>query len=189
MWNPMFHFQLFTCRLHRRVSFADAVGLDLTSIRIMTEGRDTPPYLESCFEFEELSISKQPEPVLTALFSQPVSNYTDFLKQLTHNAVSLESIDATQKALTGMIKVSNLGYQKSVIIRYTTDGWKSHEELTCYYVNPVYSSGTQSVHDTFAFQIEVDKTWTSFEFCICYSCAGSVFWDNNYGQNYKLSKK
>ena len=178
---------LYIFRTQRRVSFADSVGLDLASIRIMTEGRDTPPFLEQHYKHIEQCVELQS--LLCPLFPQPIANFHQFLRQLTDNSVSLESVEITSKAITGMIKVRNLAYEKSVTVRFTTDRWKSYSEVQCSYVAPLYIPGSSSVHDSFTFLIDVDKRWTEVEFCIQYCCQDRELWDNNCGSNYKLALK
>lgn len=178
---------LTICRVQRRVSFADSVGLDLASIRIMTEGRETPPYLESYLA--KVDHAKETKSRLQPLFVQPIANFSGFLKQLTENGVSLESVEVTDSTISGTVKVQNMAFEKCVRVRFTTDDWKSHTDHTCYYVNPAYRSHKYSAHDSFAFKIEADESWRKCEFCICYTCQGSSYWDNNKGANYKMEMK
>lgn len=175
------------CRVQRRVSFADSLGLDLASIRIMTEGRDTPPYLE--LNLQNTSLAKESRPQLTALFPQPIANFSTFIRQLTEGCVSLESLDVHDTVITGIIKVKNVAYEKTVLVRYTVDDWVSTKDVSCFYINPLYKPGQSCAHDSFSFQIEIDRSHSSFEFCISYCCAGNTYWDNNRGANYRLVRQ
>jgi len=172
-------------RSPRRVSFADSLGYDLESIRIMSEGIDTPPKLLNC-NVSNSSNSKQPS--LRPLFAQPITDYNDYLRRLSSDCVCLESLDINEKAMRGLVKVRNIDYTKSVKIRYTADNWRSCEELECYYLNPAFGAAKTSIYDTFHFQLSIDERWSSFEFCISYKCKGEQFWDNNNGANYRLDR-
>lgn len=175
-------------RMDRRVSFADAVGLDLASIRIMTEGRDTPPHLEHCLEHLNL-YTDTPLPRLIPEFKQPITDYGKFMAQLQTCCVALESLDVKGNFLTGMMKVRNLAYEKSVVVRYSTDDWMTTHLVTCYYVNPANGHTRTNIHDTFSFQTEVAASCRSLQFCVSFQCQGQMFWDNNEGANYRLQRE
>ncbi|XP_067948166.1 protein phosphatase 1 regulatory subunit 3B-like [Watersipora subatra] len=173
-------------KVQRRVSFADSVGLDLASIRIVTDGRDTPPYLGTIYDTAVTTKTIEP---LVPLFAQPIARFSNFLNDLMNNNVSLESVDVKEESVTGLVKVKNLSYEKSVVVRYTEDEWRSYRETTCSYVSPVYSQLKANVHDTFSFRIQLNSSCSLFEFCICFRCQGCEFWDNNRGKNYQLRRQ
>lgn len=77
--------------------------------------------------------------------------------------------------------LQNYAYNKSVFVRYTTDGWKTFDDQALIY-NKTNANGTE--------------TWTSkldlanysnvddFQYAICYSVYGTEYWANNFGENY-----
>ncbi|KAJ3039492.1 hypothetical protein HDV00_012172 [Rhizophlyctis rosea] len=101
------------------------------------------------------------------------------------------------KLLVGTVLVRNLAFQKSVSIRYTTDGWTTSGEIVAEY------SATVSQHhgefygvDRFGFELDLvddldlgTATDVKFEFAINYNVAGSSYWDNNGGENYQVQLK
>lgn len=177
---------ILVCSLQRKVSFADAVGLDLASIKIMTEGRDTPPNLENYFTALQIQESRHQ---VMPQFAQPITNFNEFLSKLNLNCVSLECVEVKNYVITGLVKVRNLAYHKTVLIHYTADGWRSKQCVPCYYVNPASNSKAHNTHDTFSFQVELDSAVPRVEFCVSYDCQGQMYWDNNDGANYLLVRE
>jgi len=173
-------------RLRRKVSFADAVGLDLASIRVMTEGRDTPPYLENYLSALHI---QEPACQLVPHFVQPITNFSEYMAKLNEGRVSLESVDIKNNILTGVVKVRNIAYHKNVVVHYTVDSWRSKHTLPCYYVNPITGAKAHSVHDAFSFQLEMADIWNNVEFCVSFVCQSQTYWDNNGGANYLLVRE
>lgn len=172
-------------RVVRRVSFADNVGLELASIRIMTEGRDTPPDLDR-FNALRFGESKIPQWILQPQFLQPIQDFNTFYHRLNTNCVALESISIHNNVLTGVVKVCNIAYEKRVAIHYSTDEWKTKKLFLCYYVNTMPGAATSCKYDAFSFQMEIDGSCERFDFCVQYLCAGKEFWDNNNERNFTL---
>ena len=80
-------------------------------------------------------------------------------------------------------EVDDLGFEKRVGIRYTTNNWATCRDC----------DGTWSRHDTAAntdqFLIYSEPLLTStasIEYAIYYDVKGTTFWDNNRGANYSL---
>lgn len=168
------------------MSFADSVGLELASIRYMTEGRDTPPNLERFHQNHQLK-EKQPRPnPLKPQFLQPIHDFGEFYSKLHSNCVALESVAVVNNVINGIIKVRNIAYEKYVKILYTTDGWKTKATLPCYYVNSLNSMTVSNHFDAFSFQLETKPDCDRLDFCIEYSCAGQTYWDSNSSKNYTL---
>ena len=94
------------------VRFADALGLDLESIRHILDVSDAPP----------TALGRAPPSVsarlrLMARFAEPGSSI-DFLRRVQERKVSLEevSVDAERCTVSGVIRVANVAYQKQVCI-------------------------------------------------------------------------
>lgn len=182
---------IFTCRLDRKVSFADSLGLELASIRLMSEGRDTPPNLSNVPQPIEFNATKPSNTkILEPQFKQPITDFNAFYHSLGINSVALESICIIENTINGIVKVRNIAFEKEVIVCYTYDDWMSVNHCRCHYINPTTcdSPSTTSIFDTFVFQLPADANWHTVEFCIQYKCSGQTYWDNNRGENYCLKK-
>jgi hypothetical protein len=99
--------------------------------------------------------------------------------------------------IKGVILVNNLSYAKNVGIRYTTNNWATWMDTAATYVEPFDSgddgeswpgNGEQWTFTTP--ELPYDNSSASFEFAIYYQRldTGEWFWDNNFSQNYTLSK-
>ena len=102
--------------------------------------------------------------------------------------VSLRSITLKNCGLLGTLRVENLAYEKYVFIRTTFDNWQTQHDVTARYL-PGSSTGST---DTFTFELS-SELWrhkgsdTHAELCICYQVDNRTFWDNNEGENFKIS--
>nr|CAI5819090.1 unnamed protein product [Callosobruchus analis] len=45
------------------------------------------------------------------------------------------------------------------------------------------------IYDTFSFKMQLPLRTQKIEFCVCYSCNGTQYWDNNQNKNYVVLKK
>ncbi|KHN88522.1 Protein phosphatase 1 regulatory subunit 3D [Toxocara canis] len=108
----------------------------------------------------------------------------DELRWLTSSlCVHLESVRWFGRAITGVVRVANIQFEKKVEIRYTYDDW-----ATSHITNGSYSGSPCTNQDQFSFCIFLPYLRLDMRlfFCIRYECAGSVFWDSNGGANYKF---
>lgn len=183
----------------KHVVFADSKGMSLAAIHIFSKYDDELYQSRSCSEStEELQFDMMDLETATmnlkiscvrslALdFKQPSADYLDFRSRLLKNSVCLENCSLQERSLTGTIKVRNIGFEKSVLVRATFDSWVSYTDVDCTFMNNVY--GCQDT-DTFAFVLELPVyvlPQNRAEFCICFKVQGQVFWDNNNGKNYVL---
>ncbi|KAJ3230919.1 hypothetical protein HDU81_004152, partial [Chytriomyces hyalinus] len=110
--------------------------------------------------------------------------------------------------LTISILIRNIAYSKNVIVRLTTDGWKSFQDLEASFQGVVIPNTSSAPGiDRFTASIDLDKLSPpvpakfgsvyknghdyehevlQFEFAICGRVNGEEFWDNNCGRNHKL---
>uniref|UniRef100_A0A8C1PAV3 CBM21 domain-containing protein n=1 Tax=Cyprinus carpio TaxID=7962 RepID=A0A8C1PAV3_CYPCA len=162
--------------LRRKVSFADAFGLDLVSVkeydnrnssRLDAAGRESEEYYISC------------------LFIVPVL-HQDMEVRLQQQKLELERIELLPGSTTirGIVRVLNLCFHKAVYIRVTLDGWQSHFDLLAEYM-PGSSDGET---DCFSFHLVLTPPFQveglRVEFCLRYESAVGTFWANNGGTNY-----
>lgn len=113
----------------------------------------------------------------TFTFTQP-SLEPDFLDRVKMDYVVLESIREEPRSLHGIVRVSNLSYEKDVYIRWTHDHWRTSHD-TC----SVFCSNDGST-DRFAFELPINGDDVSF--AIRFRTQGIEYWDNNYGRNYTV---
>ena len=184
----------------KHVTFADAEGGTLTSVKYVTEASHEPPrnlssrnLLNDCLKDSTSPGSNasntNPTAKLCLQFSQPAADYVTFKRKLDERNVSLENVIVNgSTSIHGTVKVKNIAYQKTVTVRITFNDWSSHTDIPCDYVNNAYENG---IYDTFQFIIDAPPSFFEkrdlIQFCICYECKSQQFWDNNSGRNYCIS--
>ncbi|RPD55656.1 hypothetical protein L226DRAFT_548268 [Lentinus tigrinus ALCF2SS1-7] len=90
--------------------------------------------------------------------------------------------------LNGRARVRNLAFEKWIAIRFTVDWWQTTSEVTAKYLDSVPGG----VFDRFSFTIRLSDMLARIEektlfFALRYNVAGREIWDNNDGQNYKVT--
>lgn len=182
----------------RRVSFADAHGLALSSEKIITEHQDHPPTF-STDPFSKLveqlrnSLPKtnvekdvQNKKIFSFTFAQPMVEYLKFKEKLERESVALENVVCRNRSLLGTIKVRNISFKKIVTVRMSFDSWKSFIDIDTCYVHNAYENDR---YDTFKFNTEVPVEYDpddKISFCIRYNTDNGEFWDNNSDRNYEM---
>ncbi|XP_034434640.1 uncharacterized protein ppp1r3aa isoform X2 [Hippoglossus hippoglossus] len=169
----------------RKVSFADAFGLNLVSVKEFDNVEATvsevsrPPEREAAFPLEEFYMS--------CLFTVP-SSPEELDQRLKAQMLELESIELLPGTtmLRGIIRVVNLGYSKSVYARISLDCWSSYFDLLAEYV----PGSSDRETDRFAFKYTLiprfDREGTRVDFCLRYETRAGTFWANNKEINYVL---
>ena len=185
-----------TCCEKKVVRFSDALGLELTTIRMIANSNEPPVVPESALthlkvtnlEAAEILLTEGYERVtrLCLCFSSPVY-CPDFYKRLEDKKVMLEncSVDNLTKCINGSIRVINIAYEKDVKICYSFNNWLTYDELGATYD----SSDSRSGSDRFKFKIYVPETFTTFnslQFFIKYTANNHTYYDNNYESNYRV---
>ena len=109
----------------------------------------------------------------------PVRRIADEIRKYRRQAGTL--CVGGQLAVTA--EVDDLGFEKRVGIRYTTDNWATCRD----------SDGAWCRHDAAAntdqFLIHSEPILASvgsIEYAVYYHVAGATFWDNNRGANYSV---
>lgn len=74
-------------------------------------------------------------------------------------------------------ELKSLDYDKDVRVRYSTDNWKTYQEVQGTFNYSFPDSDIES------WVISVPAT-QAFEFAISYTVNGITYWDNNFGNNY-----
>ncbi|KAK0084921.1 hypothetical protein PV325_006123 [Microctonus aethiopoides] len=179
----------------KRVVFADARGLSLTHVRVMSEPSNMPPLWANTYlagVTSGLKAEAVSSPWETS-FQQPASDYLAFRQKLEQQAVSLENviIREAEQCLIGTVKVKNLAYDKEVIVRASSDEWATQEDVHCSYVEQP-GNGLQAalnLYDTFRFKLTLPVKYNKIEFCVCYRTNDKEYWDNNEKTNYIVQKR
>lgn len=187
--------QVIPSEKKKRVVFADDRGFALEQIKFMTEPSHVPPYWAlKIVTSPTLEHKPPPKPVVDlweTRFNQPASDYVEFRRRITEECVSLENVIIKQNecAVDGTVKVKNLDYNKEVFIRASSDGWTTSEDTFCAFVEsgPLNQNKT-SMYDTFGFRLQLPIHSRRLDFCVCFKCKGSEYWDNNSGNNYTIEK-
>lgn len=170
----------------KMVRFADAMGLDLEDVRHVLN-LDAPPKIPaSAMSDLKMGLDEERKGIgnryLAACFVQPGAQ-DDFFKKVLSNKVCLENAVITQMTITGFVRVANIGFHKSVRIRYTTNNWGTFHDISASYVQNSCDGPT----DRFSFSIVAPDSIAvhgKLEFAVSYIANGDTYWDNNSGQNY-----
>ncbi|XP_077104272.1 protein phosphatase 1 regulatory subunit 3E [Siphateles boraxobius] len=180
----------------KKVRFADALGLDLISIKHFDD-RDMPEVPERIIDkfkkaralhlnnFDKSNTSSQ-SVFMELLFTNPGS-LPDFMDRVLAMNVLLESVQADEFSISGIVRVLNLAFEKNVYLRYTLNNWTTFVDILAYYVPRSCDGHT----DKFSFKI-ITPTFLEFggtlQFAIRYCVGGGEFWDNNNGSNYRVRR-
>ncbi|XP_056603609.1 protein phosphatase 1 regulatory subunit 3A [Triplophysa dalaica] len=171
--------------VRRKVSFADAFGLDLVSVKEF-DHRDSS-VSDDLVALVRAERKVGEEFYLSCLFAPPASDH-ELKTRLQEQTLELESIELLPGSTTirGIIRVLNLCFHKAVYVHTSLDGWQSHFDLLAEYV-PGSSDGET---DRFSFWLmltpPLEAEGTRVEFCLRYESAVGTFWANNRGMNYVL---
>lgn len=172
----------------KKIKFADDYDCNLVEIRRYIPSADQLDLLANCDFFQKCNrksfMLKQEaprNPELAICFKDP---YLDlkFMDRLQSQCAVLERCGVRDRLITGIILVRNLEANKIVFARYTTDKWKTNDEINAVYI-PNSSNGDT---DRFTFSLSLAKTLSELEFAVCYRTSFQEFWDNNEGKNYKV---
>ncbi|XP_059834239.1 uncharacterized protein ppp1r3ab [Hypanus sabinus] len=170
--------------LSRKVSFADAFGLELVSVREY-EKWDVGSCSVGAGAQDERA--PQDECLLLPLFELP-SSPEQLMQKLYAQKVELESTEFPRGAncMKGLIRVLNISYEKLVYIRMTLNNWESYYDILADYVADSCDGET----DQFTFKILLVppylKDGAKVEFAIRYETQDDIYWANNDHKNYVI---
>ncbi|KAJ7329713.1 hypothetical protein JRQ81_015887 [Phrynocephalus forsythii] len=168
----------------RKVSFADAFGLDLVSVKEFEtwEVPNTTP--NDDFEDEVVPVE---EFYLAPLFTLPATD-EELLQKVRAQKVWLESIEFLpgMTCMKGTIRVLNVSFEKFVYVRMSLNNWLTYYDVLGEYVPNSCDGET----DQFSFKLSLvppyQRDGVKVEFCIRYETSVGIFWANNDNQNYIL---
>lgn len=168
----------------KSVHFADAKGLALTSTFFFAKDDFSPQdYRSKIIAYCNYNRTAIGQCAKLLNFKSPVPR-AHFVERLCKDNVCLEKTYCNRSGIYGRIQVKNLAYEKAVCVRYTADSWRTFHDQKANYI-PGSSTGGA---DTFFFHIKPPQAQHDMkvELAIRYKVDGGEFWDNNYGDNYRL---
>ncbi|XP_034049109.1 protein phosphatase 1 regulatory subunit 3C-B-like [Thalassophryne amazonica] len=180
----------------KTVVFADSRGLALTAVHVFDKS-DDDPLTELQFQLSEEDgmaarlllgdITDAGGSDIVLDFIQPGVDYLELRNRLKTQQVCLDTCSVQERLLSGTVQVQNLCFEKLVSVRITFDSWHTFQDFPCQYLNKVY--GCPDI-DIFTFSIALPavlKLPDEMEFCIQYQTEDKTYWDNNCGNNYRLT--
>ncbi|KFQ69256.1 Protein phosphatase 1 regulatory subunit 3A [Phaethon lepturus] len=168
----------------RKVSFADAFGFDLVSVKEFDTWEVPNTGHNDDVEDE---VFPQDEYFFSQLFTLPASQ-EELLQKVREQKVVLESIVFLPgiTCMNGIIRVLNVSFEKLVYVRMTLNNWLSYYDILAEFMPNSCGSET----DQFCFKITLvppyQKDGAKVEFCIRYETSVGTFWANNEDKNYTL---
>ncbi|XP_038015072.1 protein phosphatase 1 regulatory subunit 3D [Motacilla alba alba] len=179
-----------------RVRFADALGLELTEVKVFQTGEDPSIPLHvlsrlsinSDLWYSSLNLEFTMQ-CLVPDFQQP-ADCLDFSSRLQEQQVCLERVSSSDLGLSGTIQVRNVAFEKQVSVRYTFNQWESIHEVCARWNCSIPEKNGQDQVDVFTFFLPVPpfllQLSTLVQFAARYQVNGQEYWDNNRGKNYTL---
>ncbi|NXC82349.1 PPR3A phosphatase, partial [Cercotrichas coryphoeus] len=170
--------------ISRKVSFADAFGFDLVSVKEFNIW-EFPNTGEENYTEDE--VFPQDEYFFSLQFTLPASQ-EELLQKVREQKVVLESALLLPgiTCMNGIVRVLNVSFEKQVYVRMTLDNWLSYYDILAEFMPN--SCGGET--DQFGFKISLappfQKDGIKVEFCIRYETSVGTFWANNDDKNYTL---
>ncbi|KAM3832362.1 protein phosphatase 1 regulatory subunit 3A [Vipera latastei] len=168
----------------RKVSFADAFGFDLVSVKEFDSWDNPTTQPSDDLEDEDVPVE---EFCLTPLFLIPTTQ-EELLQSVRAHKICLEFVEFLPGiiCMKGIIRVLNISFQKLVYVRMSLDNWLTYYDILAEYVPNSCDGET----DQFLFKISLvppyQKEGAKVEFCIRYETSVGIFWSNNNNKNYIL---
>ncbi|XP_074725448.1 protein phosphatase 1 regulatory subunit 3A isoform X1 [Strix uralensis] len=168
----------------RKVSFADAFGFDLVSVKEFDTWE--VPNTGQNDDIED-QVFPQEEYFFSQMFTLPASQ-EELLQKVREQKVLLESVVFLPgiTCMNGIIRVLNVSFEKMVYVRMTLNNWLSYYDILAEFMPNSCGSET----DQFCFKLTLvppyQQDGAKVEFCIRYETSVGTFWANNEDKNYTL---
>ena len=181
----------------KAVRFADALGLDLETVRHFLNSNELPVVPKSalrdlnvdfdCDDDDDDLMAAVPFVEVRHLrlrFSEPSSS-PDFLRRIQQRKVALEYCSANEDEMTvsGTIRCANISFRKQVLVRYSTNRWFTFEDQPASYL----MNSSDGITDVFSFSVRLPPYFAAgdrLEFSVRFSAEGETYWDSNFNNNY-----
>ncbi|XP_048014901.1 uncharacterized protein ppp1r3ab [Megalobrama amblycephala] len=166
----------------RRVSFADAFGLSLVSVKQFDARGATTPSGPL-----EKDLNEDKEYYMLPLFTLPQTT-EELVLRVHEQKLELESLELLSgtSTLRGIVRVLNVCFNKMVYVRTSLDSWRSHFDLLAEYIPGSNNGGM----DCFSFKLTLvppfGEEGARVDFCLRYETSLGTFWANNNAKNYSL---
>ncbi|CAN9516019.1 unnamed protein product [Ophioblennius macclurei] len=177
----------------KKVLFADTSGGDLVDVKefVAFDSDDDDEEANKRWEEEEAKYRRpQREPIYTVLpeFRAPAG--CALLQAVQSHKVEVEHISAVENeplAVSGLVRVLNISFHKSVYIRSTMDSWATYFDHPAEYVQGSNDGST----DQFSFKLSFAPPYTThgsrIEFVVRYETSDGDYWANNSSMNYVVT--
>lgn len=195
----------------KMVRFADAFGLDLENVKIISNNS-----FVDAFSYSQEYDNSENEQITSKIASKPFLVLIPLFaikKSSDASPIKMDDFifDYENKLIKCVVKVKNLSYNKRVFARITFNNWKKYHDLEAIYVksDPLNISQKNLLNQTysndyFAFciiipeknntillnenpkQTPIEECTLRIEFALCFEQNGLPHWDNNSGENYKF---
>ncbi|XP_007669663.2 protein phosphatase 1 regulatory subunit 3D [Ornithorhynchus anatinus] len=190
------------CSRQHRVRFADALGLELTQVKVFNAGDDpaVPLHVLSRLSLDsdlccgggggggggggsspELEFTMR---CLVPDFPQPADE-DDFFDRLRRDKVRLERVTSSDLGISGTVRVLNVAFEKQVSVRYTFNRWRAQLEAAARW----RSSAGEADLFSFCFPVPpflLPGLGSAVQFAVRYRVGEDEYWDNNGGRDYSL---
>ncbi|KAJ7994417.1 hypothetical protein DPEC_G00249060 [Dallia pectoralis] len=180
---------------NRQVRFIDALGIHLEDVKVFRMGEEPqiPAHVFSrLLMSSEINSRRSLElslPYFKPCFPENRSSQPGFEQRLLGQSVSLDQVLCSEMGIVGTVQVLNMAYDKEVMVLYSFTNWRTSAETRACWVTTLH--GDQPGADVFRFRLPVPpfilQAGALLEFAVRYRVAGTEYWDNNDGGNYKLS--
>lgn len=119
---------------------------------------------------------------------------SDFPNRLHSQSVLLHSLEFVGHTINGIISVINLTFEKKIVVKHTLNKWVTEKQCEARYSKKDCDNSDKFVFqitlkesDFPQFQLDEDRTMM---FAVRYETGdGRIFWDNNFGSDYRLKCK
>ncbi|XP_056240440.1 uncharacterized protein si:ch211-167b20.8 isoform X1 [Seriola aureovittata] len=175
----------------KKVSFADTTGGDLVDVKEFVAFESDDEEDSARWEEEEAKYRKpEREPTYRLLpeFNAPAGSA--LLQAVRTNKLEVEQISPVEDeplTFSGLIRVLNISFDKSVYIRSTLDNWDTYFDQPADYVLGSNDGDT----DQFSFKLSFAPPYIThgsrIEFVVRYETSDGDFWANNSSMNYVVT--
>lgn len=175
----------------KKVLFADTTGGDLVDVKEFVAFDSDDEEASARWEEEEAKYRRpQREPTYTVLPEFRAPTGSALLRAVQAQKVEVEQMSAVENeplAVSGLIRVLNISFHKSVYIRSTMDSWVTYFDHPAEYVQGSHDGST----DQFSFKLSFAPPYIThgsrIEFVVRYETSDGDYWANNSSMNYVVT--
>lgn len=176
----------------KRVSFADTTGGDLVDVKEFVAFDSDEDEVDSARWEEEEAKYRKPhrEPTYNVLPEFRAHSGGALLQAVRANKVEVEQVCPVEDeplSVSGLIRVLNISFHKSVYIRSTMDSWLTYFDHPADYVQGSFDGST----DQFSFKLSFAPPYIThgsrIEFVVRYETSDGDYWANNSSMNYVVT--